>query len=241
MCTLIILHRPGSAWPVIVAANRDEMLARPWKPPAQYWPGITGGRDTLAGGTWLAVNAAGMVAGVLNRAASLGPAAGKRSRGDLPLLALRHPTAADAAVALAALDGGEWRSFNLVVADAADAFMASGLGAGPVHVIRLPEGLSMVTASDLNDPAHPRVARHLPRFLAAPPPVPPNWGSWPELLADSTGTWAETLNVPPNQGFGTASAALIALRPGGGTFLFAAGPPGTSPFQPIALPSGGQG
>jgi len=241
MCTLIILQRPGNDWPVLVAANRDEMLARAWQAPAEYWPGIVGGRDTLAGGTWLAVNAAGMVAGVLNRSGSLGPAAGKRSRGDLPLLALRHTTASAAAESLVRLDAGDWRSFNLVVADAADAFLARGLGTGPVAVTRLPAGLSMITASDPNDPAHPRVARHLPRFLAAGTPLPPDWGNWPALLADGGGAWVESLNVPPSQGFGTASAALIGLRPGGGQFLFAAGAPGSAPFTPVVLPGGGQG
>jgi len=236
MCTLILHHAPTAPWPLLLAANRDEMLARPWAPPAEYWPGIVGGRDTLAGGTWLAVNAAGMVAGVLNRGGTLGPAAGKRSRGELPLLALRHGSAAAAAATLAGLDGTQWRGFNLVVADGLDAFQARGLGGGRVEVTRLPTGLSMVTAADANDLRHPRIARHLPRFAAAQRPCPPDWGAWPGLLADSSGTWEETLNVPQHRGFGTACAALIAPRLGDGLFLFAAGAPDAAPFCPVPLP-----
>jgi uncharacterized protein with NRDE domain len=55
MCTFILLLRPGTRWPVLVAANRDEMLDRIWAPPAAHWPdqpGIVGGLDRLAGGTW---------------------------------------------------------------------------------------------------------------------------------------------------------------------------------------------
>ena len=48
MCTLVLLSRPGHAWPLLVAANRDESLERPWRPPAAHWPdrpGVVGGLD----------------------------------------------------------------------------------------------------------------------------------------------------------------------------------------------------
>ena len=38
MCTLIILRRPNHDWPVLLAANRDEMSTRAWDPPARHWP-----------------------------------------------------------------------------------------------------------------------------------------------------------------------------------------------------------
>ena len=94
MCTVVVLIRPAHAWPLVLAANRDEMLNRAWDPPAGHWPdrpGIIAGRDRSGGGTWMGVNRDGVVAAVLNRPGSLGPAAGKRSRGELPLLALEHP------------------------------------------------------------------------------------------------------------------------------------------------------
>ena len=53
-------------------------------------PRILGGRDELAGGTWLAVNSAGVLAGLTNQpSASRDPA--KRSRGELPLAVRRLP------------------------------------------------------------------------------------------------------------------------------------------------------
>jgi len=234
VCTLVLLHRPGAPWPVLLAANRDEMLGRPWQPPAAHWPklpGVIGGRDSLAGGTWLAVNAHAMVAGVLNRSGSLGPQDGKRSRGDLPLMALRHPPAAQAAAEAATWDAGAWRSFNLIVADPVHAYFIRGLGQGAAQVTWLPEGLSMVTATDPNDGTHPRVARHLPRFQQAETPNPPDWKDWPNLLADNGGDWDQALNVPPRQGFGTASAALIAIRPERTEYMFTEGPPGQTAFR----------
>ncbi len=83
MCTVVLLSRPGAAWPLLLAANRDERLDRAWQPPARHWPeqpDVLAGRDCSAGGTWLGINDRGLVAAVLNRTGTLGPAPGKASR-----------------------------------------------------------------------------------------------------------------------------------------------------------------
>ena len=90
------LRRPGTAWPLVLAANRDELASRPARPPARHWPDraeVVAGLDVQAGGSWLGINDHGVVAGVLNRTGTLGPAAGKRSRGELVLEALDHADA----------------------------------------------------------------------------------------------------------------------------------------------------
>ncbi len=243
MCTVVILRRPGEAWPVVIGANRDERLDRPWDPPAAWWPdrpGVVGGRDRDAGGTWMAANGAGVVSAVLNRPGSLGPAPGKRSRGELPLRAVEHETAAGAVAALAALPAGDWRPFNMVLADRVRAFFLRGTGAGRPEALPLPEGVSMVTALDPNDLSSPRTARHLPRFRATAPPDPDrdDWAGWEALLADdgfggAMGP-AEALCVPPTDGFGTVCSSLLALgRDGVRVWRFAAGPPNRTAFAPI--------
>lgn len=220
----------------MLAANRDEMLARAWDAPGPWWPGVIGGRDREAGGTWLGINRHGLVAAVLNRPGSLGPAAGKRSRGELPLIALARPDAAAAADALARLDAGEWRAFNLVLADRTGAVFVRGLGEGHPEPLALPSGLAMVTAHDPNDLDSPRVARHLPRFRAAAPPDQDEWRAWRALLADRSGEAGEQLNVTPRAGFGTGSSSLIALpRAGAPVWLFAPGPPHAADYVPVAL------
>lgn len=243
MCTVILLHRPGHAWPAIVAANRDERLDRAWDPPETWWPdhpGIVGGRDRTAGGTWMALNRAGVLAAVLNRPGSLGPAPSKRSRGELPLIALADaPSAAAAARRLTALRAAEWRPFNLVVVDRSGGVFLRGTGAGRPEAVPLPAGVSMVTAHDPNDLASPRTRRHLPRFRAAPPPEPDleDWAAWEALLADDgyEAGMAEALRVPPVGGFGTVSTSLVALGPQGAIWRFAAGPAGAAPFRTVAL------
>ncbi len=216
MCTVIVATQPGAPWPLLLAANRDEMLARPWEAPARHWPDqpdVVAGQDTLGGGTWLGLNDAGVVATVLNRPGTLGPAPGKRSRGELPLLALRHSDAASAVQAMVAQPGAAWRSFNLVVADRAGAYFLRGTGEGPIEAERLAPGLHMITAHDPDDMSSPRVARHLPRFRAAALPCPPDWGAWPALLADSEGPREAALHVPAAGGFGTVSRSLVAVGP----------------------------
>lgn len=246
MCTVILLHRPGHAWPVLIAANRDERLDRAWDPPGRWWPehpDLTGGRDRSAGGTWLALSRAGVAAAVLNRPGSLGPAPDKRSRGELPLIALAGaPDATEAARRIAALPAGDWRPFNMVVADRMGGVFLRGTGAGRPEAMRLDPGISMVTAHDPNDPASLRTRRHLPRFRAAPPPEPDpdpargDWSGWEALLADQgyAESVAETLCVPATGGFGTVSSSLLSFGAGGGTvWRFAAGPPGRAAFAPV--------
>jgi hypothetical protein len=243
----VVLRQPGAAWPLLLAANRDERLDRAWDAPAAHWPdhpGTIAGRDRLAGGTWMAMNRHGVVCAILNRVGTLGPAAGKRSRGDLPLLATRHPSAAAAATAIAALPAAEWRGVNMVLADAWDAWFIRGLGDAGGHgqpeLLPLPPGISMVTAHDPNDLASPRTARHLPRFRAALPPQPDrdDWATWEALLGDDSvaESRADTLCVPPVGGFATVSASLVGLATDGRrTWRFAPGPPNRTAFAALAL------
>jgi hypothetical protein len=143
MCTLVILRRPGAAWPLVLAANRDELASRPSRAPGRHWPDraeVVAGLDVQAGGSWLGLNDHGVVAGVLNRTGTLGPAAGKRSRGELVLEALDHADAAAAARALTDLDPDAYRPFNLVIADKRDAFWLRHAGALPGFAFRTATG-----------------------------------------------------------------------------------------------------
>jgi hypothetical protein len=143
MCTLVLLRRPGTAWPLVLAANRDELASRPARPPARHWPDraeVVAGLDVQAGGSWLGINDHGVVAGVLNRTGTLGAKAGKRSRGELVLEALDHADAAAAAQALSDLDPDAWRPFNLVIADNRDAFWLRHAGPLPGFGFRTATG-----------------------------------------------------------------------------------------------------
>jgi hypothetical protein len=227
MCSIILRLTPQGSF---IAANRDEMLARPWEPPAEYWPGIIAGRDTLAGGTWLGLNRHGVAAAVLNRQGSLGPAPGKRSRGELPLLALRHASAAAAAEALRTLDADSYRRFNLIIADATGAYLLSGAGGNTPGFSRLEPGITMLTTSEPNDFLVPRIAEHQPRFQAAP------FTEWAALLSDTSGDWETALNIQERNGYGTVCSSLLSLpRTGASSWDFCPGPPNPTRFKPVEL------
>ncbi|MDH5750724.1 MAG: NRDE family protein [Rhodospirillales bacterium] len=257
MCTFVILRRPGHPWPVLIAANRDEMSGRPWDSPGRHWSDrahVTAGLDREAGGTWLGVNDDGLCAGVLNRLHTLGPKAGFRSRGELPLEALDHAEAGIAAEALSNLDPDAYRPFNMVIADAFEGYVltSTGMEGDGIRVRKIDNGLSMITAHDLNDMTSPRMRHYLPKFRAAPVPDPDRdggqgWAPWRELMASRESATANepggAMTFTGKNGFGTVSSSLIAL-PGHpdalsgarrrSQWLFAAGPPDSTPFFPVA-------
>ncbi len=256
MCTLVLLRRPGHPWPLILAANRDEMVGRPWAAPGRHWPErpeVIAGLDRTAGGSWLGLNDHGLVAAMLNRRGSLGPAADKRSRGELVLEALDHADALAAAEALADLNPAAYRSFNLVVADNRDAYWVKNPG-GPevrrVEVAPIAEGLSMLTAYDLNAPDSPRIRRHHGALeeAAVPDPDSGDWAAWQAILARTATAdpqCAPEAAMTVDLGdFQTVSSSLIALpaappsldvEPPKPLWLFAPGRPDRHAFQPIEL------
>lgn len=253
MCTFVILRRPGHDWPVLIAANRDESKLRPWNSPARHWPErpeTVAGRDQLADGSWLGLNDQGVVAAVLNRHGSLGPAPDKRSRGELVLEALEFTEAADAAEAMADLNPDAYRSFNLVVADNSNAYwIANSARTGDIKLHTVPAGLSMLTSREINDIESQRIAHYLPIFEAASVPEPENedWIKWREILScrelGNPDDLTSAMCIDRGGDYGTVSSSLIALaspelrREGEipDIWLFAPGPPDRAEYAAVAL------
>lgn len=99
MCLLVVVSRLDPGAPLVVGANRDEQLVRPAVAMTvlrDTHPRILGGRDEQAGGTWLAINEHGVVAGLTNRPSPEGRDPAKGSRGELPLALAGHRDAASA-------------------------------------------------------------------------------------------------------------------------------------------------
>ncbi len=81
MCVLIVLRNALPEWPLVVAANRDELRDRPSED-AQILKGCAvAGRDVVAGGTWLGIDRDGHVCAITNRMHP--PRSSSRSRGQL--------------------------------------------------------------------------------------------------------------------------------------------------------------
>src|SRR5262245_40888588 len=68
MCLILIAHRAHPAYPLVVAANRDEWFRRATAP-AAFWreaPEVFAGRDLEQHGTWLGVTRHGRFAALTN-------------------------------------------------------------------------------------------------------------------------------------------------------------------------------
>lgn len=85
MCLVVLAWRAHPRYPLVLAGNRDEFHARD-SAPADWWADadhVFGGRDLVAGGSWLAVSRNGRFAVVLNDPRRPASAAHDASRGHL--------------------------------------------------------------------------------------------------------------------------------------------------------------
>jgi uncharacterized protein with NRDE domain len=125
MCLIVVGLGVTPRYPLFVAANRDEQHARPTRA-AMWWPdlAILGGRDDLAGGTWLAADRRGRFAAVTN-IRDVGPRAALQSRGALATEFLTRSESAEHYAARAGRDGKRYGPFNLLLFDGTELYYTS--------------------------------------------------------------------------------------------------------------------
>ena len=157
MCLLVVLSRVVRGAPLVVAANRDERYSRPSQSIAVLRvaaPRILGGRDGLAGGTWLAVNEHGVVAGLTNRPSPAGRDPSKRSRGELPLALAAHRDARAAVEDVASrLRPGDYNPCWLLVGDRASLYSMDMTATAAPLVTELPAGIHVLENRPLGAPS----------------------------------------------------------------------------------------
>lgn len=230
MCTLVILAGRDD-FPVVVAANRDELYARPARPMVRLLddPVAAGGFDEAGGGSWFGVTAGGLIVALTNHHPSAPPDPARRSRGRVVIDALARRTPEGVRSLLAGLDPRDYNPFHLVFGDAGGLSIAHARDEG-IDVWPVPAGLSVVTNDRLDAPEFPRVARvraHVDPAAAQP---------WPALrqaliaaLGDHTGP--DRPVCVHTELYGTRSASLVGLVAGGvGWLEHADGPPCVTPF-----------
>lgn len=251
MCTIAILIDVVADAPLVVAANRDELYARPTRGPEVLRASprtIVGGRDVLSGGTWLAVRADARFAAVTNQRALATPPPGLVSRG---LVVVDVAASDDPDGYVAALDARRYASMNLVWGDATGAKVAyTRHDTGTIDVLALGRGIHVLCNDVIGADGFPRgerLADALAPFAGAP------WAdvaaALPALLADHTRT--ELAATPPShlppalareltatcihsEHYGTRSSTILALAPGRVlAYLHADGPPCVTPFRDL--------
>jgi uncharacterized protein with NRDE domain len=249
MCTLAIYLYVFPQFPVVVAANRDEYLARPAAAPTMLGerPLVIGGKDLRAGGTWLAINEFGLIAGLLNRRSDLPADANRRSRGLLCLDALKHKTVAEALRFVTDQDPERYNPFNLLLASREGAAVAHNRQ-GRIDSTTLIRGTHLLTNLDVDDFECPRISRAFGRFaaLAAEPDAGDDPGAIRQRLAgllSDHSTQLDPRTGRPNSlclhlgDYGTRESSLIFLNATGEVeHYFAPGPPCTTEYAPASAP-----
>jgi uncharacterized protein with NRDE domain len=250
-------------YPLVVAANRDERLDRPARSLVVLRPSrprVLGGLDEIAGGTWLAVNDRGVVAGLTNRPAPGGRDLTKRSRGELPLMAAEQ-CSADEGVSqlLSAVRPGDYNPAWLLIGDRHVLFYVELVADRAPTVRRLGPGIHVLENVALED-SSVKAERVRSVVSSARSEQGDLWAVLPGVLADhtrpetATGSPAEDETVPTRadvtvprreatlaacvhtDDYGTRSAAVVRVpedpsrRP---EMRVADGPPCTTPFVDV--------
>ncbi len=238
MCTVLLRFAPGAPWPVLLAAVRDEFVGRAWDPPGTHWgDAVVGGRDRVAGGTWLAVDpAAPALAAVLNGVRLPPPEDGTRpSRGGLPLAAVRGEPAPD---------GPGYDGFHLVRA-APDEVTVLSWDGRDLSRQALGPGDHVIVNRGVDIPTEPVVAHFRPLLSATPSPDPTGskstvdaWADWVALAAgDGLDPGAPGALLVRREyagrGYGSTSVSLVALAPGRVRYDFIGSPWDREAWQPV--------
>jgi len=222
MCTLVVLHQAVPGVPLLVAANRDEFLARRSEGPAlRRTPGgvaVVAPRDARGGGTWLGVSSRGLFAALTN-VAGKEPDPARRSRGLLVLDALEAGSAREAAARVESEANGRYNAFNLFVADLREAWAVTS--SSDLRSVRLEPGAHVVGNTPHGAPPSPKLARmqeHADGLVGA---------RLPQALASLAGLCRSHRDGDPlasacvhTESYGTRSSALLALSDGEGESLF---------------------
>jgi uncharacterized protein with NRDE domain len=228
--------------PLVLAANRDELLTRPSDPPLQLQdsPALWGGRDRLAGGTWLAVDPTGRVCAVTNRhpGGRLPPRdPARRTRGGLPTGTLGGGSDRAALDRMDELVAADYNPVNVLYLSR-DTASWVGLDdeVGRAHDSLSP-GVHVLTEQDPDDPTSEKTQR----LAAAARNAAAQSSSADELRArfveilrsHDRPRGPESAACIHHEVFGTVSSATVVVTSEGVTFDHAEGPPCVTPFHRV--------
>jgi len=258
MCTVVILRQVHPEWPLVLAANRDELYARPAVGPQVLCPSprIVGGRDLERQGTWMGVTDAGLFVGLTNQRGAANLTRARLSRGEVVMRSLQAGSVGGIERYLAGLVPGDYNPFNLLYGNA-EVLRVAYVRPDTERVTweDVPPGVHVLPNDVMDTPALPKVARA--RKLAEKAARRP----WPEavqflqtLLADhllperAPALLPEEEGIPElhermrqyqalcihTPGYGTRSSAIVALAPGRvAHYLTSDVAPCQGPFQDV--------
>jgi uncharacterized protein with NRDE domain len=231
MCLLVLAWQVHPRYRLVVAANRDEFHERPTVELAK-WPApddFLAGRDSRAGGTWLAIDRERRFGVVTNFRELQRPAADAPSRGKLIPSYLRNGAGAGPFLHELATTANEYSGFNLLLADRESLWYASNRADGFARA--LSPGIYGLSNEFLDTP-WPKLRRVRQRFdplMKRPGPVSkeelfailedPTQAGVDEQLPQTglSREWEQLLSSPfvSNNDYGTRSSTVVMVEPSG--------------------------
>ncbi len=217
MCTLIVAHRMFEGFPVVVAANRDELLDRRSEIPLLRGSKsqILAPKDLQRGGSWIGVNKHGVFVGLTNRM-SVKSKTGKTSRGAIVMNALEHTSALRAFEDSKFLKGELLNGFHMIIADKDNLFLLRGDGQKIEYSSRDGQLLIVTNHGVNNISATDNVSRIIKilkiwkeKGISKLTPTPANLNP----LLGIHGDWLHgtCINIPVDN-YGTKSSCIIRLN-----------------------------
>jgi len=241
VCLLVVAWQLVPGEPLIVGANRDEVLERPSTPVTVLDAGpprILGGRDELSGGTWLAVNEHGVCAGLTNQPLGDAKDPTRRSRGELPLALAGCATASDATDALLeTFRPSDYNGSWLLVGDRTSLVFIDFTGAADPVAVTLRPGLHILENRALGEPS--RKVDLVREAIGTPADGEGVDAAFRRVLADHRipegDERANAANCVHLEGFGTRSSCIVRVPAGGGLprLWVADGPPCATPYVEV--------
>lgn len=233
MCLILLGVNPHPRFRLIVAANRDELHARPTIP-ADYWPeteGLIAGRDMNAGGTWLGITSSGRFAAVTNFKEEPPEPLPPLSRGELPLGFLASDKFPMAYLKEVDKNALRYRGFNLLVSDGNETAYFGNRAGQPRQLDDGCYGLS----NQLLDCDWPKVGEGRTRLQQTINAEPDNLiEALFEILLDQGDDRAFSNSFIRNDVYGTRAATVVLIERDGSTYFEERN------FGPMGQPDGGR-
>lgn len=246
MCTILLAWHAVPDADYVVAANRDELVQRPAAPPEllSTVPPIAGGRDLLAGGTWLAVAADGRMCAVTNRRPPDGSEVtrdpSRKSRGELPLRVLTEVAEREVPAFLGRIDPQQYNPVNVLYVSPSLAVVASLDGGRPPHVFVLQPGTHILTVGDINDQRRGKdvtLGQHFARVKGVARTSEELERTLRTVLSRHDTPTGDPLDAACIHGdeYGTVSSATVLVADGVPEYRHAQGRPCATPFTRVEV------
>ena len=200
------------SYPIVLAANRDELRERQGTPPRQVTRDIWAGIDPKAGGTWLGVNSQGRVVAVANRRSPVAPDPNAPSRGLLCLSSLQEEKDSRLRDKLEQQTREQsYNPFNSLVADRAKAWTAT-YSNSTLELKNLDPGIHIIANTLPNNRDDPKITRGM-MLLSRPNNLDSGLQMLKKVCCDH-GTRAETEDAICIHGSqdGTLSSTVLAIH-----------------------------